>query len=511
MRFSPGSPIRVIRSNIYLLTGIVSIRVEKGQLQIGAGVFDDVENILLTKASMGKGSRLVILGHSGSITLNALRWLYDIGSSVIQLDYDGSIILASSPSGLDFPTMRRSQALTAGRSFGLQLAKFLISRKMKEQMDLCREKGNIESADSIFSLIETGIIECKSISEIRALESQVASIYWSTWSDVPLSFARKDRRRVPSDWLTFGNRTSSITRSSRKAATPANAMLNYLYALLEVESRLASLTMGLDPGIGIMHHDQRNRDSLALDLMEPARPVVDAWLYDLIMHRTFARSDFFETSEGQVMLTKHLAGELAATMPLWRGVVGPIVEWMAHNLQSQSHAYKKGDDGGVPTKLTQSKRSRGREMPGSCPECGKPVQGNNRLCSSTCFNSYSQNVIIPNFKMAGVSKLAAIRKSGHDPAHGGKAAEKRGASNRRRADERKTWEAAHSPDDLLKEQERFRTEVFPTLAEYSITQIAKTTGLTPRYASLIRSGKVVPHPVHNAKLMELTRSVPANG
>lgn len=221
MRFSPGSPIRVIRSNIYLLTGIVSIRVEKGQLQIGAGVFDDVENILLTKASMGKGSRLVILGHSGSITLNALRWLYDIGSSVIQLDYDGSIILASSPSGLDFPTMRRSQALTAGRSFGLQLAKFLISRKMKEQMDLCREKGNIESADSIFSLIETGIIECKSISEIRALESQVASIYWSTWSDVPLSFARKDRRRVPSDWLTFGNRTSSITRSSRKAAARA--------------------------------------------------------------------------------------------------------------------------------------------------------------------------------------------------------------------------------------------------------------------------------------------------
>ncbi len=503
MRFNPNSPIRVIQSNTYILTGIVSIRVEKNQLQIGAGIFEDVDNILLTKASMGKGSRLVILGHSGSITLNALRWLYDIGSSVIQLDYDGSIILASSPSTLDFPIMRRSQALTAGRSFGLQLAKFIISRKMMGQMNLCREKNNVESADSILSLIEVGMIECNSISEIRAIESRAASIYWSAWSDVSLSFTRKDRRQVPSDWLTFGSRTSSITRSSRKAATPANAMLNYLYALLEVESRIACLSIGLDPGIGIMHHDQRNRDSLALDIMEPARPAVDTWLYDLLTHRTFTRSDFFETSEGQVMLTKHLAGELAATMPIWRRVVSPIAEWMAHNFQSQGRAYKKGKGGGVPTKLTQSKRSRGREMFGSCPECGTPVRGKNRLCSSTCFDLHSQEVVIPKFKTVGVSKLAAIRKSGHDPAHGGKAAKKRGASNRRRAGERKTWEATHSPDDLLKEREHFRTEIFPALIECSVTQIAKTTGLTPRYASLIRSGKVIPHPVHNDKFMGL--------
>ena len=39
------------------------------------------------------------------------------------------------------------------------------------------------------------------------------------------------------------------------------AILNYLYAVLEAESRIALLAIGLDPGIGILHTDQRARDS----------------------------------------------------------------------------------------------------------------------------------------------------------------------------------------------------------------------------------------------------------
>ena len=49
-------------------------------------------------------------------------------------------------------------------------------------------------------------------------------------------------------------------------------MLNYLYAVLESEARLAAAALGLDPGIGVMHVDSPARDSLACDLMEPVRP-----------------------------------------------------------------------------------------------------------------------------------------------------------------------------------------------------------------------------------------------
>jgi hypothetical protein len=43
---------------------------------------------------------------------------------------------------------------------------------------------------------------------------------------------------------------------------PANALLNYLYAILEAEARIAILSMGLDPGMGVLHADLKARDSL---------------------------------------------------------------------------------------------------------------------------------------------------------------------------------------------------------------------------------------------------------
>lgn len=51
------------------------------------------------------------------------------------------------------------------------------------------------------------------------------------------------------------------------AAMPVNALLNYGYALAEIESRVALTTLGLDPGMGILHVDAKARDGMALDLM----------------------------------------------------------------------------------------------------------------------------------------------------------------------------------------------------------------------------------------------------
>ena len=45
--------------------------------------------------------------------------------------------------------------------------------------------------------------------------------------------------------------------------------------LLESEARLAAAALGLDPGLGVLHLDTPNRDSLACDLMEAVRPQVD--------------------------------------------------------------------------------------------------------------------------------------------------------------------------------------------------------------------------------------------
>jgi CRISPR/Cas system-associated endonuclease Cas1 len=66
-------------------------------------------------------------------------------------------------------------------------------------------------------------------------------------------------------------------------------MLNYLYAVLESESRLAAAALGLDPGIGVLHVDAPARDSLACDLMEAIRPQIDGFLLDWVTREPLCR------------------------------------------------------------------------------------------------------------------------------------------------------------------------------------------------------------------------------
>lgn len=120
----------------------------------------------------------------------------------------------------------------------------------------------------------------KTIPAIPLLEAQAALAYWSVWRAVPVMYPKNDLRRVPDHWRTFGTRVSPLTGSPRLAVNPPNAMLNYLYALLESEACLTAAAMGLDPSIGLLHVDTDARDSLACDLMEPVRPQVDAYLLD---------------------------------------------------------------------------------------------------------------------------------------------------------------------------------------------------------------------------------------
>ena len=71
-------------------------------------------------------------------------------------------------------------------------------------------------------------------------------------------------------------------------------------ALAESECRLAASACGLDPGIGFLHTDTANRDSLALDLIEPIRPAIEAWLLDWLMREPLRRADFFEMATATV-------------------------------------------------------------------------------------------------------------------------------------------------------------------------------------------------------------------
>jgi CRISP-associated protein Cas1 len=63
-------------------------------------------------------------------------------------------------------------------------------------------------------------------------------------------------------------------RNRRPPRDPVNALLSLGYSLLAKDLTIVAQTVGFDPYLGYYHQPRFGRASLALDLMEPFRPLI---------------------------------------------------------------------------------------------------------------------------------------------------------------------------------------------------------------------------------------------
>ena len=307
----------VPRHGVVTLFGYpVEIFVERGHLVLRDGIGPDRRHFRLPRVDHGL-RRLVVIGADGYVSLAALRWLADQKASFVMLERDGSVLLTTGPVRGSDARLRRAQALAQPSGAALRIARELIRQKLLGQESVARNKLlNSSAADTIVNFTnELPIAE--SVTSLRLIEAQTAAVYWSCFRHLPISFPKNDLRHIPAHWCFFGTRISSLTGSPRLAANPPNAILNFVYALLESEARLAAAALGLDPGIGVLHADQQARDSLACDLMEPVRPHVDAYLLDWITKQPLKREWFFEERNGNCRLLGSFVSRLSETAPIW--------------------------------------------------------------------------------------------------------------------------------------------------------------------------------------------------
>lgn len=88
-------------------------------------------------------------------------------------------------------------------------------------------------------------------------------------------------------------------RSRRPPHNPVNACLSFTSTILYQEMVAACFAAGLDPGLGSLHHTENGRWSLALDLLEPFRPVIiEALTLDLFSRRMLDASHFEPKKNG---------------------------------------------------------------------------------------------------------------------------------------------------------------------------------------------------------------------
>nr|BAL53911.1 hypothetical protein HGMM_F11C09C19 [uncultured prokaryote] len=513
-----------IHRGILTLSGIVRVQVDHGMLVVQDGVADTRRQARFAKATCGI-ERLVVLGTDGLISFAALKWLYDIGAGFVMLDWSNRLLCASIAPGRKNALLHRAQALSAYAPVGLDIVRELLRRKLDGQAQTLADREHGDAASGVAVLRDT-LNEAPDIPALRAVEAQAAKLYWAAWADVPVRFARKDAANVPDNWLSFGSRHSALTQSPRNASNPANALLNYLYALLEAETRLACTALGLHPGLGILHADQTDRDSFVFDLMEAARPTVDRWLLRFLSEHRFAKRDFFETPEGGIRVTLPLRHELTNTMALWRQAIAPVAEWVGETLLSWYGKRVLGqrniEQVELPTRLTQRKRSQARPGQGdsahhpdtvsvtvplritACLECGQVTDGE-MFCSEACRQVYQEHKQA-QFVERGRETLRAMRESEHDPARTEEAKRLLSEVINRRWQEKREWEREHGREALERECERFRREIGPKLRSIPLRRMSRVTGLSVYYCAQIRKGERVPHPVHHAAFMALLNS-----
>lgn len=513
--FAPVQP----HGGVLVLTGYgLRVAVERGHLAVEDGIGTERRSGRFPRAVPGF-QRLVVIGHAGTVTLEALRWLHELGIPFIQIGADGEVIVAAGRATFYDGRLRRAQALAPWNGVGLRLSQELVRRKLVAQRRVLARLQPASGADATLAAAIDTVDAVDTLTALRLVEAQGALAYWEAWHQVQMTFARRDHVKVPRHWLRGTSRSSPHTATPRTAAHPLNAMLNYLYAILEAEARLACLTMGLDPALGFLHADLKARDSLALDLMEPVRPSVDAMVLEIVQSRVFSWGDFFETRQGVCRVLPPLSGVLAATGPRWAKEVGPSTEWLARELLA-SWAENPRDLTGtrprlskiaqeVPALLTQSRRraAHGSHLPPKaspkpasiakpkqrCAVCGKRLARHGAHYCAACAELHRRE---------SVDRAIAARQKGRALGKDYTPEGRRSLSQRQHENKQAeaAWRRAH-PEGA--NPAVYRREILPRLKNLTTADIGRCLGLARPQCAAVRAGRRIPHARHWERLRDL--------
>src|ERR1700687_1387884 len=125
---------RAIRkSGVIVLNGYgIRVQVSAGHLVLHDGIADERRSIRLPRVGHGL-RRLVMIGSDGFITLEALRWISDVGAAFVMLEKDGSVLATTGPVCPSDARLRRSQSLATMNGMALEISKNLIRQKMTAQ------------------------------------------------------------------------------------------------------------------------------------------------------------------------------------------------------------------------------------------------------------------------------------------------------------------------------------------------------------------------------------------
>jgi CRISPR-associated protein Cas1 len=229
---------------------------------------------------------------SVQVSTQAVQALLRAEVPLVYFSFGGWFHGMTQPVGLKNIMWRREQFRCADRpAFCLHLARQLVIGKLRNQRTLLMRNHIEPPKDAIQFLksIQLDAQRADSLATLLGVEGIGARVYFQHFSGMVKSDAQAHRSDEGQSWLDF----DFDGRNRRPPRDPVNALLSLGYSLLSKDLTIAAAACGLDPFLGFYHQPRHGRPALALDLMEPFRPlIVDSAVLSAINQRMLEPSDF---------------------------------------------------------------------------------------------------------------------------------------------------------------------------------------------------------------------------
>lgn len=183
------------------------------------------------------------------------------------------------------------------REDGLLLTKNTLAAKFCNSVQVIKrtlhDNSNLrddENIKAVINALKGGIDEIYSVNSIESslgIEGNCARNYFSIFNKL------------------ITNSKTSISfeyRTKRPPLDPVNALLSFVYTLYTNEYAAALETVGLDSYIGFCHTLRSGRSSLACDLVEETRCLVERFVLTLLNLQIITETDFDKQISGAVWL-----------------------------------------------------------------------------------------------------------------------------------------------------------------------------------------------------------------
>ena len=255
------------------------------------------DNVLAT-ARIGEVSQVVLMGNV-YVTAPCLAELMQRDIPVTWHSYGGWFYGHTVGNGHKNVELRTAQYRASfDERTCLRLARGFVVAKIANQRTMLRRNwkpdDKPEKALTELKAAQRRAERASSLEELLGVEGNAAAIYFSNFAGL-LRAAAEDEKIVQSFDFSQRNR--------RPPTDPVNAMLSFAYTLLVRTLTVTLHAVGFDPFRGFYHQPRYGRPALALDMMEPFRPLLaDSTVIQVINNGEIHPSDFTSVA-GSVNLT----------------------------------------------------------------------------------------------------------------------------------------------------------------------------------------------------------------